>query len=132
MEVVMNKPLSGLEVREIILNKLKRTLDGDSRLADYVAFPAFEYRLDLAILLAGAVHPDIKVVHEDHKGAPITDTTDNVSAVTIHQAQDQLPPNEARIEADLPVPVLGHDEKGRPVEKSVKYGKEQVRRARGH
>ena len=54
-EVVMNKPLSGLEVREIILRRLRDTLNGDTRLADFIAYPAFSYRLDLAVLLQGAV-----------------------------------------------------------------------------
>jgi hypothetical protein len=130
-EVVLNKPLSGQEVRDIILSKLKRALDGDTRLADYVAFPAFRYRLDLAILLAGAVHDDVQLTQESGKGPEFTDDGQGVGAVTLHQGQHEMPPNEARVEADLGVPVLGHDEKGRPVEKTVKYGKEQIRRAQG-
>jgi len=128
---VMNKPLSGQEVRDIILNKLKAALDGDTRLADYIAFPAFRYRLDLAILLQGAIHPDIQVTQDSGRGPVIPDDDQNVNAVTLHQEQHEMPPNEARVDADLGVPVLGHDEKGRPVEKTVKYAKEQVRRAQG-
>lgn len=124
-EVVLNKPLTGEEVRQIIVNKLIDRLRGDTRLADYVAVPAFEFRLDLVLLLEGAVHNKIEHTVESNVGSVQADS-ENVTAVSAHIEQKQMPPNEARIDAGLDVPVLTHDEKGRPTEKGVKYGKEQV------
>jgi hypothetical protein len=127
-EVVLNKPLTGEEVRQIVINKLVDRLRGDTRLADYVAVPAFEFRLDLVLLLEGAVHNRIEHTVEHSVGAVNVDNDDTgaVTAVSHHIEQKQMPPNEARIDAGLDVPVLTHDEKGRPTEKGVKYGKEQV------
>lgn len=129
-EVVLNKPLTGEEVRQIVINKLTDRLRGDTRLADYVAVPAFEFRLDLVLLLEGAVHNKLEHTIEHNVGSVQADS-ENVTAVSAHLEQKQMPPNEARVDAGLDVPVLTHDDKGRPTEKGVKYGKEQVYRARG-
>lgn len=132
IEQVIPKPLSGEEIRQIILGKLAAALNGDTRLADYVAFPSFRYRLDLHIILETKVEEmsKIDVQHEGGRGPETVGDTANVQAVFVHQEQQEMPPNEARVEAGLGVPVQTHDEKGRPVEKLVKYGKEQVRGAR--
>jgi len=51
---VLTKPLSGREIKDIILAKLASVLNGDSRLADYVAHPSFKFRIDLGIVLTKA------------------------------------------------------------------------------
>ena len=130
VEQVMNKPLSGQEVREIVIAKLRDKLSGDTRLADYIAVPAFEFRIDLTMLLDGAVHNEIKEKIE-HKHGVVSESSDNLTAITAHVHQTQMPPNQARVDAGLEVPVLSHDEKGRPVEKGVKYAKEKLQKSGG-
>jgi hypothetical protein len=130
MEQVLNKPLSGTEVRKIILSKLEQALAGDTRLSDYIAFPSFQFRLDLAILLTGAVHDKINKTIESRAGEP--DNPDApVQAVTHHLEQSPMPPNEARIDAGMGIPILTRDEKGREIEKEVKYSREARNLAKG-
>lgn len=120
-EMVLNNPLSLEEVREIILTKLRDTLRNDTRLMDYFACAAFRFHCDIAIVLQGAVHSDITLTIEGgvgQMGAPEQQHT-----VVSHTEQMEMPPNQARIEAGLGVPVLTRDEQGRQVEKKVKYGK---------
>lgn len=126
VETVLNKPLSGEEVKQIIINKLADKLRGDTRLSDFIAVPAFEFRLDLVMLLDGAVHNEINHTIE-HKHGQVSATSNQLTAIDHHIEQKQMPPNQARVDAGLDVPVLSHDEKGRPVEKGVKYAKEQAR-----
>ena len=124
-ETVLNKPLSGAEVRKIILAKLDTALSGDTRLADYVSIPSFRFRLDLALILNHAVEGNITVTKEDGIG-----TVDEATAMALtrHLEQTEMPPNVARVDAGLGVPVLTADEKGRPIEKEVVYGKEKLAR----
>lgn len=130
VEQVMNKPLSGQEVKEIMIAKLRDKLYGDTRLADYIAVPAFEFRIDLTMLLDGAVHNEIQEKIEGKRGV-VSESSDNLTAITHHIQQSQMPPNQARVDAGLEVPVISHDEKGRPVEKGVKYAKEKLQKSGG-
>ena len=131
METVINKPLSGTDVRRIILSKLETVLATDSRLSDFVAFPAFSFKLDIAIILAGAAEPHDKINREITGGQNERELTDNpdqaATIVTQHLEQGPMPPNQARVDAGLGVPVLSRDEKGREVEREVKYSKEVAR-----
>jgi hypothetical protein len=121
METVLNKPLSGEEIKLIILDKFRLTLDGDQRLSNHFAFPAFSFHGDIAIVLQGAVHDTVERTVDGGRGS-VTDSPDTpASFVTAHVEQESMPPNQARVEAGLGVPVLGHDATGRPVEKEVKY-----------
>jgi hypothetical protein len=129
VEQVINKPLTGEELKRIVLNKLADKLNGDTRLADYIAVPSFQFRLDLVMMLNGAVHDDIRHTVEGKQGKVDEDASD-LRAESLHIEQGEMPPNEVRVDAGLEVPVMSHDEKGRPVEKGVKYAKEQIRKAR--
>jgi hypothetical protein len=130
-EQVLNSPLTCLEIRQIIQAKLEQALAGDSRLAEYVAVRAFEFKLDLAIILAGAVHTEIAHAVTGGKGT-VTDSPDDPNIVIVrHVEQGQVSPNEARIDAGLGVPILTRDEKGRQVERHAHYTPEQKNRAQG-
>jgi len=92
--------------------------------------PAFQFRLDIAIVLAGAVHSDVTLKVEGGKGTVTDDPNQPSSIVTHHIEQSPMSPNEARLDADIGIPVLASDGKGRLVEKRVKYSKEQQERAK--
>ena len=131
MEQVLNSPLSGDEVVRIILNRIERSLRGDTRLAAYLAFPSFQFRADIAIVLTGAIVPEVAAHVTGGKGEVADDPNVPASVVTHHVEQAPMPPNEARVEADLGVPVLTRDARGREVQREVKYTREQVKRAKG-
>lgn len=123
MEQVMNLPLNGLEVRKCILAKIEEVLSLDTRLAEYAAFPAFRFHADIGIVLQGAVHDTVERI-VDGEGGKWSDAANVPSAhVVVHAEQLEMPPNEARVEAGIGVPVLTRDEKGREVTKEIKYAK---------
>jgi hypothetical protein len=129
-EQVLNKPLTGEEVRKIIIAKLESALRGDSRLVDYTAYPSFQFRLDLAIVLTGAPEPHDKIERTLEGGVGDVNADPNLPATSVvhHIEQGTMPPNEARVEAGLDVPVLTRDDRGREVEKGIRYGKPVQRR----
>lgn len=126
-EQVLNLPLNGREIREIILNRIRQTLDNDCRLSELLAVPSFQFRADIAIILAGAIHSEVNRQVNGGKGdeslvnAALADGVADI--VTNHVEQGDMPPNEARIEGDVGVPVLGFDTQGRPMETTKKYSK---------
>jgi hypothetical protein len=131
VEQVLNKPLSGEEVRRIIVSKLEQTLADDTRLAAYLAFPSFTFRLDVAIILTGSVAGNVERTIESGVGRVDEDPNQPATVLTHHVEQPLLPANEARVDAGLGVPVLTRDERGREIERTVKYTKEQKNRAKG-
>lgn len=130
IEQVLNRPLSGTEVRQIILAKIERALAGDSRLADFIAFPAFRFHADIAIVLQGAVHTDIDRELDGGEGEMIPNAEDTQTIIS-HSESTEMPPNEARVDAGIGVPVLTRDERGREVEKLAHYDQSHIKRARG-
>jgi hypothetical protein len=125
MEIVLNQPLNGAEVREIIMAKIKETLDLDTRLHEMMAFPSFRFTADIAIVLTGAVHSEVSRTVEGGVGDVNADPSEPAMHVVAHAEAMEMPPNQARVEAGIGVPVLTRDEKGRPVERLVKYDKER-------
>lgn len=128
-EQVLNKPLSGEDVRRIIMVKIGEMLTMDSRLAGHMAFPAFAAKVTVAIQLEGAVHPKVDRELDVKVGNVGEDPNRPASYVVMETEMIPMPPNEARVDAGLGVPVLTHDEKGREVEREVKYAKPIKRKA---
>lgn len=117
-------PLNGNEVKEIIVAKVKEALDHDGRLNGYLAFPAFRFTADIAIVLAGAVHSEVARTVEGGEGDVEAQTGKPNVHVLAHAESSEMPPDLARRDAGLGVPVLSRDEKGRQIERLVKYAKE--------
>lgn len=126
-EKVLNKPLSGEEIRQMIVNQVVKMLAGDIRLAGHHAFPACSFNVKIHLELAHSqlspVEREVSDVIGDSTGLDI-DRDDKEATVP------EMSPNEARVENDLPVPVLTKDEKGRPVEKKVKYSRDKLRQTK--
>lgn len=137
MDQPLNNPLSGEEIIEIIVTRIaeavRHTLTRDQRLLPYFAFPSFTYHADITIALDGQVPTDFT---REVKGSTVTgpiapatppEGTEPASQiVTVHDEQEAMPPNAARVENGLGVPVLAKDNHGRFVEKKVKYGKKHI------
>lgn len=122
-EQVLNNPLSGEEVRRIIMVKIGEMLTMDSRLAGHMAFPAFAAKVTIAIQLEGAVHPKVDREIDIKAGNPGEDPNRAATYAVVETEMTPMPPNEARVDAGLGVPVLTHDEKGREVVREVKFAK---------
>jgi hypothetical protein len=119
MAEILNQPLSGEEIKSIILAKIKRALDNEGRITNFAAYPSFRFVADISILVPGAVHDQIDRqveggVGEMPPGQPAT-------GITVTAGQEEVHPNVARQQAGLGIPTLTTDQQGRSVEKAVVY-----------
>lgn len=123
LEQAINKPLSGEEIRAIIMTKIKDLLDGDCRLSSHTAFVAMRGKFSIALELEGNYPISMDRETEFKVGKPGEDPNRPAEYAVMTEAIDPMHPNEARYEAGLDIPTLSHDEKGRQVERGVNYGK---------
>lgn len=122
-EQVLNNPLSGEEVRRIVMVRIGEMLTRDGRLASHMAFPAFSAKVTIAIQLEGAVHDKVERELDIKAGNPGQNPDAPSTFAVLTDEIPAMPPNEARVDAGLGVPVLTRDERGREVQKEVKYAK---------
>lgn len=129
MENVVNAPLSGEEIQQVIVNKVREALKRNQRLLPYLAFASFSFKAEIVILLGGVQNSELvqPVIHSisGSQGATVDPDAEGSDVVTEHVEQQEAPPNQVRIDNDLPVTVLAKDHMGRQIEKKVKYGKDR-------
>jgi hypothetical protein len=129
VDQVLNTPLSGAEIQEVIVNRIREALRRDQRLLPYMAFAAFSFKANIAIVLGGTNNAtlgqgiDTSVVGQ--AGPEIDPNAEDSDVTVVHAEQSEATPNQVRIDNDLPVTVLSKDHAGRPVERKVKYGKDR-------
>lgn len=120
-ERTVNRPLDGEEIIEAILAKIRESLRRDCTLAKHLSYPAFKFKAFINIeyqstgrLTATGVHSAKEII-----GPFIEEET--VEQETVEAGDDMKPPNQARLEAGLPIPAVATDERGRMQEKKIKY-----------
>lgn len=130
-EAVVNKPLSGLELREILLADFIRLLDAEGLLSHYVAYSRIGYDLTLRLHLDNPYYPESSVTVTSKKSkaqpiiepAPLTSPPPSkegiVSAQNLHR--DIKSPNEERLRHGLALPVRTTGQDGTTQTEQVKY-----------
>ena len=109
-ELTLNDPLSGAEIKEIILNKIKQRLDGDCTLFDGLAYAGFSANWDIKVAFVRSLTPPTLVWGE--VGQIPEGPTETAGATTIADTYNSPSPNVARQENDLPIPVMVQTPKG--------------------
>lgn len=125
MEQELIKPLTGSEIKEIMVKAFRQALEKDLFLADYVTFPRFSASIAWDALLIGTSTSQVKAKISVSSGVdpgPGAETQITGSTETIPEGD----PNVIRKEFGVGVPVLTKDQKGRVVEKLVNYGEEKT------
>jgi hypothetical protein len=123
-ETTLAAPLSGDEVIEAIVDKVRRMLQDDCYLSPMMAYESFNAKIELKVqaLDVGRV-----VVVEQATEVKSENVIDEDAALT--QAESYIfdrPPNEVRQEAGLGIPTLVEDAEGRKEIKGVKYAKKVI------
>ena len=124
-EQTLNNPLSGLEVRKAILDRLELQMSRDCNLNANSAFDWFSADVVVKVNLHDAgvhVQSDFDVAAQAG-----TDPNGDYRAEATVFTMDAATPNEVRIESGQEVPVETKDEEGRKVVKGVKYARRGVR-----
>lgn len=103
-EKTLNDPLSGAEIKIILLQEIKRRLDGDSTLLDDLAYGGFAAKFDIKVSFVRSLTPTTLIWGNAERTAE--GETEPAGATILVADYTSPAPNVARQEHDLPVPVL--------------------------
>lgn len=101
-ERTLNDPLSGEEIKHIILNRISQAMDRDCTLIDDISYPSFTLDFDIRIKFNRSPTPGT-TVWGDHKEGPPLGEKPTLNIAKDHYEEDS--PNKARLDHDLPIPV---------------------------
>ena len=119
-ERVLAKPLSGTEVVEAIVTRIKEQLQKDCFLAPHMAYPAFSFKCELDIQFqASRIAGTHATVTSAAAVVDLAPGAQESQQVTI--SDEPKPPNEVRRETGQEVPVLTKTPQGRLEERKVRY-----------
>ena len=120
LEKTIAKPLSGLEVKEAILDRIRKQMNADCTLRDIEAYGAFSFYCTLTVnfqTLGATKATSIELTGIEGEVDPeIPEESETITATDVER-----PPNEVRRDSGQGIPVLTKDEHGHMVEKTVNY-----------
>lgn len=130
-EQVLNDPLSGSEIKEIILQQISAALDKDCTLVDDLAYPGFGLKFSLDLTYLRSPVPKTMIWGEASGGhdpdAPFDPFASGVRLGEGQVAQESVfgdyqtdSPNTARQDHDLGIPVMIQTPAG-PKRRKVKF-----------
>ena len=120
-EMTIAKPLSGPEIIEAIVYKIRENLGKNTLLSPHRAYKSFSFDNVLTINLNSQCLP-VEQAMGFAKGG--SDGEHNGEETTIiNQSQPALSPNEVRRDTEQGVPVLVKTPQGKVEEKRLKYAK---------
>ena len=117
-ETSLNDPLSGAEIKQIILAQIEAAMDKNCTLVDDLTYPGFSLFYELKIGFVRSPTKETVVWGESREGE-----TGEVEAVTGRYAEDS--PNKARLDHDLPQPVMVNTPDGQR-RKKVRFEKPEA------
>lgn len=127
-ETVVNKALSGMELREIIRADFERLLENEGLLSHYIAYGRISYDLTLRLHLDNPMQRESSITttsklqaNSPIEAPPLKDISDKsvASGSNIHRAIDS--PNAERLRHGLPLPVVTRGADGTVQTELVKY-----------
>lgn len=140
-ETVNNRPLSGSELRQIILADVGNILDKDGMFAPHIGYGRVAYEITIKLHIDNPMYPEHKTVVASQPAArndpnpekkaleapPLRNTTDESVAMGMVRERTIDSPNAARLEHELPVTILRKDlETGTMKEEGVVYNNKNL------
>jgi len=128
-EKVVNKALSGLELKDILRQDFERVLGGEGLLSDYIAYGRISYDITLRLHLDNPMMPESKMTiaskpsHDQPtvEAAPLKDVSPEAVAAGQNLNRKIYSPNEERLRHGLPLPVITRGPDGTTQTEQVKY-----------
>jgi hypothetical protein len=137
-EAVLNKALTGLELKELILRYFRKMLDQDGMLTQYTAYGRCAYDIRLRIHTDNIMNrtaestitsraearnlmdkqPGLAAVEA---GVPLRDASPDSAVSSAELIRNVNSPNAERLNAGLPVTVDTREQDGSKVQKQVTY-----------
>jgi hypothetical protein len=96
----LNDPLSGAEIKQIIMMKVADALDRDCTLQDDICYPGFSLKFDAKIGYVRSVTPGTVIWGVENQGEP------PANEEVVAELYETNSPNTAREENNLPIPVM--------------------------
>ncbi len=127
-EKVLALPLNGEEIIEAVLAKARDLMRKDCFLTTTTAYDYFSASIDVHINMHDCGrHPNVSThVNVTEGERPAVGVTSAKASLVV----DAVPPNQARLESDQPIPVLTTTPDGRQEIKPVRYAKSATRESR--
>lgn len=123
-ERVLAKPLSGTEVIEAIVSRLREQLQKDCFLAGHMAYSAFSFKCSIDIKFQASRIEGTSTQVSGSLGEE--DLEQPIATETVEVSDEPKPPNEVRRESGQDVPVLAKTPQGRLEERKVRYERKGV------
>jgi hypothetical protein len=128
-ERVLANPLSGLEVRTAILDKIGRCLERDCHLSVNLAYQFFEAHVTISLKVHDIGRVETVNADVTAKDGEIPENPDEF----LDQADAELDieaqsPNEVRVETGQEVPVLTRDADGNQTIKGIRYARKHAQK----
>jgi hypothetical protein len=128
-ESIQNKPLSGRELIEVIVNDVRDLLQRDGMFSPYVAYRRVAYSLDVRVYTGNPMHPEHTARVRSHPGPekstesfPLADPVEGKGEMEVTRDRDVDSPNLTRIGNSLPITTYVQ-EQGKTVQKTIEYQK---------
>ena len=105
-EKTLNDPLSGAEIKQIILQEVEKRLNGDCTLNNDLAYAGFTSKFEIKISYLRSLTPPTLVwgVRGERPSEGVE--TEEAGMATIDDSYTSPPPNIARTDHSLPIPVM--------------------------
>lgn len=128
-EAVVNKALSGLEVREILRADFERAMDAEGLLSHYLAYGRISYDITIRLHLDNPYYPESGVTipskasdaNPSIEPAPLRDASSAAVASGVNVHRDITSPNAERLRHGLTLPVQTRGADGTVQIEQVKY-----------
>jgi hypothetical protein len=117
----LNDPLSGEEIKTIILHRISQSLDKDCTLKDDISYASFALEFDLRLRFDRSLTPGTALWGSHSEGHPTLD----LPVESIHGTYDESSPNRARLDHDLPIPVEVATPNG-PQKRKIKFDRPEL------
>lgn len=114
------KPLSGEEIVEAIVTKIRAQLNRDCYLAKHIAYGSFSFQADIRVQFqrtGTSIKETNAVVHG--MGGDLTEA--EMESVDLKVEDVEKPPNQVRVETGQGVPALVAKPTGGVQERKIKY-----------
>lgn len=130
VERTVAKPLSGAEVVEAIVHRIRQQLQRDCFLAGHLAYASFSMQAQIRVQFqnTGTAIKET-TVHANEQGGQVTDA--EMKSVDVDVTSEPQPPNQARIETGQGVPAVVTRPQGGVEEKKLKYGNPPMKTSKG-
>jgi hypothetical protein len=131
-EAVVNRALSGDELKKLILADATRLLDNEGLLSPHIAFGRVGYTLTLRLHVDNPFIPDTTITSNTRlnkaipviEPAPLTAPSSESEVGAMELTRTITSPNAERLRESMPVPVLVRGQDGTTTTESIIYPKD--------